>query len=394
MKTIFISFCDSHNLGDLLIVETLEKNISSHSAVKTFSFDLKPKNMAHYENLNVKKNNEHKLKQIYLGHFRKLLIFDILHYIKYKQSIRKYDWKNLENELIDSDLVIIGGGNTIFGTTKMMSSTDKVLEIMKFVRQKSEAKIFLNSVGIGPFHSKMQFHNLSKIIEIADYITVRDKNSLKFIEENKKNVHLTTDPVLFLDKFKDQSKEHRVIGFSVMDIRLNRMDQQDYFKYISSMVNLVKQLSHKLPDYKFILFSTDLNDYKAVWDVANKLNEYEVEVVEINNFEILKNTYNKMDMCIGARMHSLIIAFSQNIPVIGFSWQPKIYGFFEMINKKENVFEILSISEELDKIIDLTMSTIHNLDESRQELINCQNKLYDSQMINDVIINEVKNEQL
>ena len=59
------------------------------------------------------------------------------------------------------------------------------------------------------------------------------------------------------------------------------------------------------------------------------------------------------DFVIGARMHSLIIAYSCRICVIGLSWTDKVLGFFKKIDKTDCCFDIHKMDECSDKICDI-----------------------------------------
>ncbi|MDT2813650.1 polysaccharide pyruvyl transferase family protein [Vagococcus carniphilus] len=388
MKSILITFCDSQNLGDLLIVESLEKMIEKKSELSTLSFDLKDKDMKHQEKLRIKNDSEISIvKSLYLKYLRKFILFDLFHFIKYKINIKKYNWNNLEKKLRDTDLLIIGGGNTIFGTTHFMSSTDKILEIVKFAKSKG-VKVFICSAGIGPFKSKRQLKKLREILIYVDYVTVRDRNSLNYVKELNSKSFLTLDPVISFELFKD-TYTTKYIGISIMDIRLNKMSQNQYKEYIKNMTYLIKCLSIELPDYKFKLFSTDINDYQAVYEVFKQIKDINAEVVEVENINDLQKLYETLEIVIGARMHSLILAFSQYIPIIGFSWQPKVDGFFEMINQRDSVFNLLTLDLNFEKIIDLVLFKINNLEECIEKNIDEHGTIEKMNAINQEIIEEV-----
>lgn len=392
MKTVLISFCDSSNLGDLLIVEELEKLIKKESAVVTLSFNLNSKNESHKEKLSIVSSlNKKKFVKIYHKYFRKLFFFDLMHYFKHKLDIRKFNWDNFDVNLKDSDLLIIGGGNTIFGATKMMSSTDKILKIIDFAKQKNK-KIFLCSIGIGPFKSKYQLRNLDEIINKVDFITVRDEQSFNYVKKKNEECFLSIDPVILLDEFKKTSVISNNIGICIMDVRLNKMSQHDYENYIISMTNMIINLRKSLSKVQFFLYSTDTADYQAVYDVYNNLDTDRVSVRQVTDINGLRQLYSHLDLILGTRMHSLIVGFSQGIPIVGISWQPKVVGFFEMINQSDSVFDIKNLEKKENEIIKLVIDKFNNKERFSEESLVVKNNLKNLYSINSKIIREVLNE--
>ena len=87
-------------------------------------------------------------------------------------------------------------------------------------------------------------------------------------------------------------------------------------------------------------------------------------------------------------MHSLIVAVSQNIPIIGLSWQPKVHAMFDMIEESDSVFPISDIKKNTPQIQALIEKKLDN--EGAKERVEKVNRIIDRQLeINYQIIEEV-----
>ena len=74
----------------------------------------------------------------------------------------------------------------------------------------------------------------------------------------------------------------------------------------------------------------------------------------------LLKMYSTFDLVIGTRMHSMIIAVSQNIPVIGLSWQQKVDEMFKNINLTNSCYGIENLEDHLDEILEKSKKIIEN----------------------------------
>ncbi|MFW7431955.1 polysaccharide pyruvyl transferase family protein [Vagococcus carniphilus] len=396
MKTILISFCDSLNLGDLLIVECMENLIQPYGRYKTIDFNLCDKIDEHKNEIFIRKQ-KNSLFLLYQKYLRNFFVFDKLHELKNRRDISKLNWENYRKLIDNSDLVIIGGGNAIFGLTKYTSSVDRVFKIVEYAKKQNK-KIFLCSVGIGPFKSEKQIKKLNMLLQMCDYVTTRDQSSFEYLELLDKNKYVSTDPVLFLPSEINKLNylKQNNLGICVMDIRSNKMTEQQYVKYKNNLKKLIINLKKENDNIEIYLYSTDLNDYITVYELSKELKEKNVKVIikEINNIETLIDFYADLDLVIGTRMHSLIVAFSQLIPTIGFSWQPKVDGFFETIGDSTSVYEIDKIGDEMDDVLDNVQKKLHDLNTEIIKISNKKAMLKQKFDINNRILEEVRSEYL
>jgi polysaccharide pyruvyl transferase WcaK-like protein len=391
MNIVFVSFIDSSNIGDQLIVEVLEEKLMKDHAVSKYSLNLIPENEITINNsIPHRKSGRSKVKNFYNNFIRKNVFVDKLLYIRMKRRMDRNQFlPTFIDDIKKCDLLVIGGGNAIFDLTPHSLSAykfNKILNVAKDYRK----KIFVTSIGLGPFKTKKQIDYTIRTLKLADYVTVRDEKSYDYIKSLGDKVHLSIDPVFLLEKMTDKNmeKERKTISICIIDLFLNKDTKEKYDNYIDGLSKLINQLQEK--GYLIYLFSTEPRDYKAVHEVFNKVtNSNNIEIKEISNLNELIKLYGNTDLIIGTRMHSLIVGLSQLIPVIGLSWQDKVNEMFEMVNLSDDVINIEDLEENIVKIVKLveeklaTEHLIHNLEEIKSE--NHQKFQVNHNLINKVI---------
>jgi len=90
----------------------------------------------------------------------------------------------------------------------------------------------------------------------------------------------------------------------------------------------------------------------------------------------LRAFFRQMDLVIGMRMHSLVLASTMNVPVIGIALSPKFHSFFKLIGQSEYLMTLnnvnysnllekietaLSKGESIRKGLKLTKNTLQKL---------------------------------
>lgn len=396
MNILFVSFIDSTNLGDILIGEVLESRLfKDHDLVK-YSFNFVPGNLINRESNPIKTTTKNKnLKNFYNDYFRKIKLFDKLHT---KRVIDRIDnnkhLQEFEEEVKRCDLLVVGGGNAIFDLTPYSNSAYKFEKIFS-ISKKYNKKTFVTSIGIGPFKTETQLENTIQILGAADFITVRDQKSYNYLKPSlNKKTYLSVDPVFLLEnKIKKDKNTSKVISLCLIDLAQNKDSKEKNNKYINGVTRLISSILEM--DYKVNLFSTEPRDYITVYEVYNKFqnrNNIELEVVDITNFKELMELYGKTDLIIGTRMHSMIIALSQLIPVIGLSWQDKVTEMFELIEQPDKVFEIDKIDENLELIKNEVNSTFDNYSEVYESIKEIKLDNTNKFIINHEIFEELEKE--
>lgn len=374
MKCLLVSFFNSHNIGDCIIADTLYKFTSEEYDTEKYSYSGNPYTITDINNITA--TNEVR------NTGRKKIIYELLKKAKLDLLISSYRLLNnnntkvmkndIESKIANVDLLVIGGGNMIFDLDKHSNSGEKFDNLVS-IAKKNGTKVFAISLGIGPFYNERQEIKACEALKKCDYITFRDQKSYDIYAQHVKqleNVDISIDPVFFLPlKAQTIKKERKSIGVNFLNSNLINNNKKEYNNLIIEYTKLVERLRDEL-DVNVIMFSTDLSDYETIYQIYNQLSCKDgIIVKDINGFNELIDFYGNISLLVAMRMHAMIIAYTQHIPVIGLSWQPKVEAFFDIIESKDSVFEYKEIQNSLDSIIALSNSKLINLRNEKEKIM-------------------------
>ncbi len=68
-------------------------------------------------------------------------------------------------------------------------------------------------------------------------------------------------------------------------------------------------------------------------------------------------------------MHSLIIAFTQYMPIIAISWQDKVSGFMSYIGMSQYCYNLNNVNAEIDKIYKDSEKLINGNQKNKEKLL-------------------------
>lgn len=373
MKATLVSFIDSSNIGDRLIAETLSEQLLTGIEIKKYSYKLIEESQVKINKNLVRRSKPH---DIYYKYFRQLpLIKNVVSKGKWIRSRRRmYDSEDIqrfEAALQQSDFLMIGGGNAIFDLSPATLSAQRFDQVVSLAKQ-HQLPIFVSSIGIGPFSTKKQQNAAIATLKKCDFVSFRDKRSLEYLKNaGHPAAYASVDPVFLLpevetfEQLKAQKKLQQRIGICVIDYRITGCSRKDYLNYLKDMKNLIHDLAAAKKE--IILFSSEVQDYETIEALyADFLKEPQVNVVFVKEKEDLLALYQSLNLVIGTRMHSMIVAVSQFVPIIGLSWQQKVVEMFKNLGIEEDVLAIADLSKKREILSKKINEKLENTD---QELI-------------------------
>lgn len=275
-------------------------------------------------------------------------------------SEKRFDFFKVSKTLKKSRMLINGGGSLIQDATSS-HSLYYYLWVMNYAK-KLGLKVYLYANGIGP----VKKHNLNvvrKIANKADLITLRDNISaeeLKNMGITKPKMKVTADPAIILDatlskrtdeilKNENIEPDSKYIGISVRNWMKN---DSEFSKKLAEIADYAYE-KHSLKCV-FIPMRYPV-DVKASEDVvANMHCPAHILKEKYGVFDTIAIT-QRMSMVIGMRLHTLIYAAGNGVPLIGLIYDPKNKGFMDYIgqNYMENVESIdtQKIKSYIDEIV-------------------------------------------
>ncbi|ABR50221.1 polysaccharide pyruvyl transferase [Alkaliphilus metalliredigens QYMF] len=291
------------------------------------------------------------------------------------------------------DLLISGGGSLLQDVTSGRSMTYYLGVIL--IGMVLRKKIMIYSQGIGPVNRGFNQWLMKWVLNYVDCITVRDiksKDTLIKLGVRKPSIHITSDPVIGLQKVGieegrkkliqsgiDPHGKKPLIGFALRGWKSNEQYQEQMGKLADEMMEKLNAQVVFLPFH----YGEDL----CVLDgIHGKMEQPGVFMKERYSVDEMLSIVGNLDVLVGVRLHSLIFAAVMNIPMVAISYDPKIDSFMESLDL--NSFTSLQELENVDIIGELRSILEKKQDEKvllSQRVMKLKNKL----AMNEEIVNQL-----
>ncbi|MCU4741640.1 polysaccharide pyruvyl transferase family protein, partial [Natronoglomus mannanivorans] len=287
-------------------------------------------------------------------------------YIKESSNIQPY---------LDADLVISTGGQ--FLTDIYFPEKIGILWEHYFLNQ-IETPVIIYAQTLGPFNRSPYRTMVKTVLDKTDLIITRDKESKRIIEDLgiSTPVHFTADAAFSinidnckktpLDPFRKSETlpdiGERTVSISVREWKHTDADTavDDYALVIANIADWL--IEEKNVNVVFASTCTGLDRYKKddrlmAAQIVNLMEHGEQEKVQILSSEYtpqqLVHIYKQMDLHIGMRMHSNILAMMAKTPVVAIQYQFKTKGLMGMFDLLDYMIDINDVDEDsLQQIVE------------------------------------------
>lgn len=256
--------------------------------------------------------------------------------------------------------VLLSGGGTLLQDETSTRSLLYYLGIIKLAKIMGK-KVMLYSNGVGPLRKPYNRKLVKKIINEVDLITVREelsKKELDRLEITKPPTYVTADPVFTLqgilkEKALDLLQKEGIpidrplVGISVRDWKNSHL-------FIPQMAKICDQI---IEDHQARIvfipmqYPHDLSASKEVQKVMK--NESYLLKDQYDSKELL-GIVGTMKLILSMRLHTLIFAGIENVPMLGFAYDPKVDYYLHVLQMPSagNIFklDIQKSKEQIDTL--------------------------------------------
>lgn len=295
-----------NNLGDELLLDSMIHLIKEN--VKNYEINViasKPKE--------VKKNHKDInciSGTIHLG-FKSII-----------KNILNNPFKTIYNIFL-SDILIVAGGGAI---SDWNPDSTKDMFFLINIFNKLKKKIYLLGIGAGPINKKESYERFKKILEKANYITVRDEYSFKELKKiGLQNIEITNDLVFNYPMKKNiPHKKVKKIGLVLAPVCMNEKDI--FLKFIDETKKIINSLKQ---EYEVSIVPFQINYDFVLIDYLKNIDGIKIYRENKNYWDII-DIINEQDLIIGMRFHSIVLSLMMNKYIIPIIYHPKNY---ELINE-------------------------------------------------------------
>ncbi len=218
--------------------------------------------------------------------------------------------------ILNSDIVISGGGNLIQNETSTLSLFYYLFII--FVSKIFCKKVILFSQGIGPVEGFLPTFITKLILKMPDIITVRDIYSQRILSKWKIQSKFSHDAVWSLDT--PQYTPENTVG---IQLRSYEYLHKNFYK------NLAKYVDMYFSNYKIQIFCLqNAADSKVAYTFQKELikrnSSINSKIVFYEDINQLVSDFSKLKYLIAMRLHANILGLKFGIPILPISYSVKV----------------------------------------------------------------------
>lgn len=293
------------------------------------------------------------------------------------RAVHRMKLGEVRRAIKESDGLISGGGSLLQDATGW-KSIPYYLGVLKLA-QNMKKPTFIYAQGIGPVQRGIFKPMIRGVFKHCEYISVRDEDSAKLIQDfgvRWNEVQIVPDPVMGLP-LPEPSKVQKlaygggnarrvtpkgeeeeplpVIGVSVRFWEESRSELDRIAEGLKQFASKRKVHIRLLPFH----LPTDEEASAYVKQKIGHLSGTGSQVSTCSNVtdpQMMLLEVSRCELVLGMRLHSLIYAASQRVPMIGVSYDPKIDAFLHRLNTEPvgttAALEAGKLAEELEEVFE------------------------------------------
>jgi len=253
------------------------------------------------------------------------------------EAVYRFGLRDVFHAIRKCDVLLSGGGSLLQDSTSTRSLMYylSITAMAKMMRK----KVMLYANGIGPVSGKRNRRLVKQVVNKADLITLREENSyeeLLSMGVNPKKCFVTADPVFTMNGITEaQARELLEAEGVPMDkpiVVVSVRNWKDMDKFIGKFAQMCDTIVEKYNRNIVFLGMQMPNDITVSERVRSKMKQ---------NAYILKNNHSpyevmgiisQADFILSMRLHTLIFAARQRVPLIGFVYDPKIEYYLDKLD--------------------------------------------------------------
>ena len=229
--------------------------------------------------------------------------------------------------LAEADLFISGGGSLLQDVTGSFS-VPYYLGLAWLAKLQGTKTVYY-AQGAGPLNQGWSRKLTALSLNRFELLGVRDQGSKELLQAAgvKKEIELTVDPVFALydplNNRRQKIKGKIEVGISV------RPWSVDYLNELAAGLNQFAQGKN----IKYILFPMHQGSDDQISLELKEILEPEAEICKLpQKPQAALKAFSQLDLFVGVRLHSLIFALLNQLPLLALSYDPKIEGLMSELD--------------------------------------------------------------
>lgn len=320
------------------------------------------------------------------------LVLLIVYYIGKKYKIYNTfpfkdfnEMKDLINDYEKADLVIFAPGGYLRSKKGLTQTLNLFMQLVPFELAKLfHVKKIVAPISFGPFGYKWQERIAAKAIQGLDIVAAREKYSYKLMKDNKvNNIILSSDFALLLKKKERKINKNKrsILGFTIR----TWFDKKRQENFEENVVNAIKKFSIETnstiqPIVQVQAPKYGEDDGIATKKIIAKIKNKNINILKIKTMQDSNDAlgiYSGIDLLLGMRTHSNLLAATQGTPFVAISYEHKTEGIAEQITMDNYCIEGEKVDK--DNLYQLLIDAYKNRSYLKNKLLNSIKTIQDKE---------------
>lgn len=268
------------------------------------------------------------------------------------RSVYTFSYGNLRREMRRARLFISGGGSLIQDATSTRSLLFYLYSIRKAKR--CGCKVMMYGCGIGPVSGKCNRRWAAGVIDrYVDLAALRDPDSareLKNMGVSRPRIKVTADPALLQSVSEDRKRVYETYRkqaglekdgkYCLFALRPWGTAERKAAAFAASAEYVYRRYG-----LTPVFFQLEPNKDRKITEAVAELVRCPKRVLPaVEDGGVICALMQHMKMVVSMRLHALIFAAGQGVPVVGVAYDPKVSGFMDYLGQ-ENYLRLEEITE-------------------------------------------------
>ncbi len=252
------------------------------------------------------------------------------------EAVYRFGARDVLRAIRQSDVLLSGGGSLLQDSTSTRSLM-YYLSITVAAKMMCK-KVMLYANGIGPVSGKRNRRLVKQVVNKADLITLREENSheeLLAMGVNPKKCFVTADPVFTMDGISKQEAYRLLDGegipqdkpIVVVSVR-NWKDMDAFIQRFATLCDIVIETYQR----NIVFLAMQMPNDITISEKVQKQMKHKAYILRGSYApsEVM-GIISVADFILSMRLHTLIFAARQHVPLVGFVYDPKIAYYLEKL---------------------------------------------------------------
>lgn len=245
-----------------------------------------------------------------------------------------------------ADLIIFPGGGYLRSKPGISQTLNQMMILLMISLAKHmRAKTIMTPMSFGPYAYPWLENLAARTLDGLGTVGVREKYSLeKLRKHHVSHILLSTDTALFIPREPATNKRKQTIGFSIRDWLQSGQQAKFEKEFARSLRHFAVRSHHKiLPIVQVDAPEFGDNDKETTQRIVSYLQNDGIKcepLHKISNLTDAIKTYGSLDIMLGMRMHSNILAATQHVPFVAIAYEYKTQGISEQVGMKDFVLPL------------------------------------------------------